>query len=136
MPRSASQPVAHINWIGDTSHDLRRDYARRAGIALALDLYAPSAIAPAEAASAGAALILSDIPSHQEVWRGCAIFVDPGEPAEIAFAINELAESETLRAGLGAAARERAALFTHAAGATASVALYQKVLRARLEASA
>jgi glycosyltransferase involved in cell wall biosynthesis len=42
---------------------------------------------PLEALQAGASIVVSDIPAHREVLRGCGRFVDPEDPADIGRAI-------------------------------------------------
>jgi glycosyltransferase involved in cell wall biosynthesis len=48
---------------------------------------------PLEALQAGASLVVSDIPVHREVLRGCGLFVDPEDPAAIGGAIGAAVSS-------------------------------------------
>jgi UDP-glucuronate decarboxylase len=54
-------------------------------------LYEPFGLSVLEAASAGCALILSDIPTFRELWDEVAIFVDPRDDDGFARAIDNLA---------------------------------------------
>ena len=70
----------------------------RATVFVSLARYEPFGLAVLEAARAGCALVLSDIPTFRELWDGAAIFVDP-------------------RRGRAAAAADRAAAGRLAGGA-------------------
>lgn len=75
-------------------------------------LYEPFGLAVLEAAQAGCALVLSDIPTFRELWDGAALFVDPRDPAGLARAIAGLSADPARRGRLGAAAAARAERFT------------------------
>jgi glycogen(starch) synthase len=61
-----------------------------------------------EAALAGCALVLGDLASLRENWRGAAAFVTPGDPVGLAAALRRLIEDGSLRAKLSRRARARA----------------------------
>src|SRR3546814_9443647 len=91
--------------------DMQR-WLARAPIYVAPALYEPFGLGVVEAAQAGCALILSDIPSFRELWEGAAIFVDPHNPHAITAAIEILIDHEPLTRERGAAAARRAARYT------------------------
>ncbi|HEX8308430.1 MAG TPA: glycosyltransferase family 4 protein [Allosphingosinicella sp.] len=93
-------------------------------------LHEPFGLAVLEAASAGCALILSDIPSFRELWEEVAIFVDPRDEDGFARAIGNLVGDDFERAVLGRAARERAARYTPDAMAAQMANLYRTLLPA------
>lgn len=93
-------------------------------------LYEPFGLAVLEAASAGCALVLSDIPTFRELWDEVAIFVDPRDETGFARAIGDLAGDDFERAVLGRAARERAARYTPDAMAAQMANLYRGLLPA------
>ena len=93
-------------------------------------LHEPFGLAVLEAASAGCALILSDIPSFRELWEEVAIFVDPRDEDGFARAIGDLVGDDFERAVLGRAARERAARYTPDAMASQMASLYRSLLPA------
>jgi glycosyltransferase involved in cell wall biosynthesis len=93
-------------------------------------LHEPFGLAVLEAASAGCALILSDIPSFRELWEDVAIFVDPRDEDGFARAISNLVGDDFERAVLGRAARERAARYTPDAMAAQMANLYRGLLPA------
>ena len=83
--------------------------------------YEPFGLAVLEAAQAGLALVLSDIPTFRELWHGAATFVPPGDPAGFADALLQALDDP---APLAEAARTRAARYSAAAMATATRALH------------
>jgi len=93
-------------------------------------LYEPFGLAVLEAASAGCALVLSDIPTFRELWDEVAIFVDPRDEDGFARAIGDLAGDDFERAVLGRAAKERATLYTPDAMAAQMANLYRGLLPA------
>ena len=93
-------------------------------------LYEPFGLAVLEAASAGCALVLSDIPTFRELWDEVAVFVDPRDEEGFARAIGELAGDDFERAVLGRAARERASRYTPDAMAAQMAAVYRGLLPA------
>ena len=90
--------------------------------------YEPFGLAVLEAALAGCALVLSDIPTFRELWDGAAVFVDPDDVDGFAGAIGTLAADLPLRLGNGATARARAAAYAPAAMAAGMTALYDRLL--------
>jgi glycosyltransferase involved in cell wall biosynthesis len=91
-------------------------------------LYEPFGVAVLEAASAGCALILSDIPTFRELWDETAIFVPARDEAAFTEAIGALVGDDFERAVLGRAARERAGRFSPDAMASQMAALYRTLL--------
>lgn len=91
--------------------DVRRRIAS-AAIVVCPSLYEPFGLVALEAASAGAALVLSDIPTFREVWNGAALFVDPHDPGAMAAALDGLAADGERRAELAMRAQVRARRFT------------------------
>jgi glycogen synthase len=91
--------------------------------------YEPFGLAVLEAAAAGCALVLGDIPYLRENWDGAAVFVDPEDPTELAAAINALIANPKERTRLAAAARDRARRFTLDRMAQAYAALYREIMR-------
>ena len=75
-------------------------------------LYEPFGLSVLEAAHAGCALVLSDIPTHREMWGGAAIFVPAREERAFASAVQDLLDDRDERHELGQLARARAQLYT------------------------
>jgi glycosyltransferase involved in cell wall biosynthesis len=78
---------------------------------------------PLEAAGYGTAAVVSDLPCFAETLGDAALRVPAGDAGALADALLRIGRDETLRARLGAAARERAALYTWPRAATALHAL-------------
>lgn len=93
-------------------------------------LYEPFGLSVLEAAQAGCALVLADIPTFRELWGGAAVFADASDPAAFATAINRLLAEPNRRAELGTAARLRALRYTPEAMASRMAQLYCDLLPA------
>lgn len=109
----------------------------RASIYVGASFYEPFGLAPLEAALRGCALVLSDIGSFRELWKGCAVFFAPGDAEALANAIVQLRHDPAHCAKLAAAARTRA-LRRYTAGRMAAdyLALYRELHAARAAAPA
>jgi glycosyltransferase involved in cell wall biosynthesis len=86
--------------------------------------YEPFGLSVLEAALAGCALVLGDIPSQRELWEGAALFVDPDDADDLERAITSLVDDEGMRTGLAARARERAARYSPERMATGYMEAY------------
>lgn len=75
-------------------------------------LYEPFGLGVLEAAQAGCALVLSDIPTFRELWDGAAVFVDPRDASGFAGAVDRLLADPCEAVVLAAQARGRAARYT------------------------
>jgi glycogen(starch) synthase len=93
--------------------------------------YEPFGLSVLEAALAGCALVLGDIPSLREVWGDCATFVPPNDVEALAGALEMLCREPRLRARLAASARVRALEFTPARMSAGYLTAYASLLRAR-----
>jgi len=85
--------------------------------------YEPFGLAVLEAAQAGLALVLSDIPTFRELWDGAALFAP--DDAALAATLERALDDP---APLAARARERAERYSWTRLATATVAEHAKVL--------
>ncbi len=95
--------------------------------------YEPFGLAALEAALAGCALVMSDIPTFRELWDGCALFYTPGDVAGLVAAIRELVDRSPARVALARAAQARAhELYTP----ERMVAGYEEVYAQALQAGA
>lgn len=96
--------------------------------------FEPFGLAVLEAAAAGCALVLADIPVFRELWDGAALFVPPREPAAYYAAIEQLIGDLALRRSLGDAAAERARRYTPTRMADAMLPLYRQRVTERAPA--
>lgn len=131
-PHGETVALEHLNLLGqiDTAALARRLAARPVFVSAAC--FEPFGLAVLEAAAAGCALVLSDIPTFRELWDGVAIFVAGEDDADYARAIQTLIGDGMLRLQMGDAARTRAARYVPAAMAQAMLAIYAGVADARL----
>lgn len=115
----------HAQAIGSLSHSDTMARSAEAAVFVSPSLYEPFGLSVLEAARAGSALVLSDIPVYRELWDGVALFADAREPDEFAAAINCLAKSSERRRELGRRARERSLTFSVERQASEMDALYR-----------
>lgn len=83
------------------------DRMSRAGIYALPAKYEPFGLSVLEAALAGCALVIGDLPSLRENWEGCALFVAPDDRGALEAALATLIGDPDLRRRLGLAARAR-----------------------------
>ncbi len=84
-------------------------------------LYEPFGLSVLEAAQAGCALILSDIPTFRDLWGDAALFVAPHDDRALAAAVLRLLGDRADRHERAALSKARAARFTVAAMAEATL---------------
>lgn len=70
--------------------------------------YEPFGLSALEAALAGCALVLGDIPSQREIWDHAAVFVPPNDPSALRSALERLISDDVHRRQLALRARRRA----------------------------
>ena len=124
----------HARFLGPLSHE---EMARRLGetaIFAAPALYEPFGLAVAEAAAAGCALALTDIPSLRENWDGAALFAPPADRAAWRSMLSCLIACDERRRALAATAHRRAQRFSLQHSARAYSALYRDLIGARAAA--
>jgi glycosyltransferase involved in cell wall biosynthesis len=127
-PNGASVTVEHLQTLGEIGA------ARMAGLFSARPIYAsaalyePFGLSVLEAAQAGCALVLSDIPTHREIWNGAAIFVPPYDAEAFADAIQDLLDDPDERQQLGQLAQNRARFYTPERMARGMAEIYARVV--------
>jgi len=98
--------------------------------------YEPFGLSILEAALAGCALVLGDLPSLRELWSGAATFVPSDDPAALASAIEALIRDPRKRTASAKAAEARAARFSPERMAAGYRALYRRLADARAREAA
>jgi glycosyltransferase involved in cell wall biosynthesis len=127
-PNGAAVELRHAVPLGELDEaQLSAELARRPIFASAA-LYEPFGLSVLEAAQAGCALVLSDIPTFRELWGGAALFADPRDPAAMRLPIERLLSDRVLRAELADRARARAEYFTPATMAEAMLAMFGELV--------
>ena len=103
-----------VSHVGRLSEPEMARWLGRASIVALPARYEPFGLVAVEAALAGCALVLGDIPSLREVWGPAAEFVDPADRDALRLAIVRLIEAPEWRRARADAARRRALEFTPA----------------------
>ncbi|WP_173933245.1 glycosyltransferase family 4 protein [Chelativorans sp. Marseille-P2723] len=129
-PNSQQVQISRARHVGELPHAQVLDHMRRAGIVVSPSLYEPFGLAALEGARAGAALVLSDIPTYRELWSDAAVFFDPHDPDALSSAINTLAADSLLRAEMGARALARSRRFTPDVQAFSMAEIYGQLIKA------
>lgn len=134
-PNGAAIDLRNIRAAGEVSP------ARLSGLLAARPIYAsaalyePFGLSVLEAAHAGCALVLSDIPTHRELWSGAATFVPAQDPEGFAAAIQNLLDDADARSELGRSARARAKTYSPERMASAMAGIYARVALKRSEST-
>jgi glycogen synthase len=105
-----------------------QDAYQRATIYALPARYEPFGLTALEAALAGCALVLGDIPTLREVWGDAAVFVPPDDHQALADAINGLIADQQRRSSLVAKARDRAQLLNAHRMAEGYMRAYRELL--------
>ncbi len=128
---SPDLPPANVQLLGRLSSAAMREWYARASIYVLPARYEPFGLSVLEAAQAGCALVLGDIPSLRENWSDAALFVDPGDRDTLVSAVNRLSRDRDRRRQLSRRARSRSRRFTARRMAGAYLAAYAELRRGR-----
>lgn len=129
-PHGANITLTNIQWLGSLAQAEMRAALAPAAIFASPARYEPFGLAVLEAAQAGLALVLSDIPTFRELWEGAAIFLPPEDASAWADTLRRLHAAPDLRTRWGEAASTRATRYS-AARFHASMAAEHKRLTQR-----
>jgi len=127
-PNGQEITLSHAGHPGEIPHSRVIAEVRRAGVVVSPSRYEPFGLAALEGARAGAALVLSDIPTYRELWSEAAVFFDPGDSDALAEALNRLAEDSALRSEMGLRALARSRRFTPDVQARRMAELYRQLV--------
>lgn len=100
--------AGNVRYLGPRSWQDTREAMARARIYVAASTYEPFGLAVLEAALSGCALLLSDIPSHRELWGDAALLFPRGDVRRLRQGLVRLIEAPGDTERLGQAARARA----------------------------
>jgi phosphatidyl-myo-inositol alpha-mannosyltransferase len=123
-PHGAAIGLTALRWLGVLEPTALASEMARARLFAAPALYEPFGLAVLEAAQRGAALMLSDIPTFRELWRGAALFLPKDDASAWAQALARLHEQPDTCAVWGARARRRARRYAAARFEAAMLSLY------------
>lgn len=127
-PNGVRIEAHHAEPLGRLSDEDIAQYLSKQPIFVSTALYEPFGLAVLEAAQAGCALVLSDIPTFRELWEGAALFVDPRDANEAAEAVERLVQDPDARAVLERSARKRAEAYSVEAMTEGVLRAYRSVL--------
>ncbi|MGI8770984.1 MAG: glycosyltransferase family 4 protein [Acidobacteriaceae bacterium] len=108
---AAGQPGkanAQVHFLGALRSGELQALMQESALYIATSIYEPFGLAPLEAALAGCALVLSDIPTFRELWGDTAVFFDPQDAQALARAVNRLVADRRWLDQLAAAGQARA----------------------------
>ena len=134
-PDGREETLLNLNLLGHLDRRRLASWMARAAIFALPARYEPFGLSVLEAALAGCALVLGDIPSLREHWDGVAIFVPPEDASLLRLALRSLIEDPRLRHTLAMRARRRALGYSARRMALAYLRVYDVAL-ARREAAA
>jgi glycosyltransferase involved in cell wall biosynthesis len=117
-----------IRLLGQLRHAELHRLMHRAAIFASPALYEPFGLSVLEAASAGCALVLSDIASFRELWDEAALFIDPTDDDALRRALIELCSDASKRTALQQAALARSRNYSVRRMVDSYVAFYQGLL--------
>jgi glycosyltransferase involved in cell wall biosynthesis len=123
-----SMPLNNVELLGHRSAlEISEDY-RRAAIYALPARYEPFGLSVLEAALAGCALVLGDIPSLRELWAGAASFVPPNDTNLLRAELIDLIGNPYRRQVLGLEAQRRAQRFSVARMTAGYLSAYADLL--------
>ncbi|MGN6788970.1 MAG: glycosyltransferase family 4 protein [Rhodanobacteraceae bacterium] len=130
-PDGSRATFLNVRQLGVLRQAAMQRWLDRASIYALPARYEPFGLSILEAAQAGCALVLGDIPSLREFWDGAALFAPPGDDDALRDALLRLVDDDTLRAHFAARARRRAMFMTATRMADAYLAAYDEIAAAR-----
>ncbi len=126
-PDGSAREFHAVEWLGRLSTPELSAFYQRASIYALPVRYEPFGLSAVEAALAGCALVLGDIPSLREVWDETALFVDPDDVETLELTLRALIDQPFRRAELAHRARERALTYSPRRMAEDYISLYQEL---------
>ena len=120
-------PQARVRFIGSVSDAMLGRLYRHASLLLQPSLDEGFGLPVLEAMRAGAPCVVSDIGALREVAAKAALYVDPQDPEALTNAIDKVVGDPSLSAKLRSAGRERAAEFSWARAAAATLSVYDRL---------
>jgi glycosyltransferase involved in cell wall biosynthesis len=111
-PEGGRARFDHVELLGALGEGSIASQFAHAAIYVLPARYEPFGLSVLEAAFAGCALVLGDIPSLRELWEDTACYVPPGDPQAIANTLNTLASDRRALHARGIRARRHAHRYT------------------------
>lgn len=127
-PQAESVHFRNLHLLGELSEAGLRQRLSSVRVFASPALYEPFGLSVLEAAQAGVALVLSDIPTFRELWDEAALFIDPHETESWARSLQRVATDPEAAATWGERARVRSARYTVEAMVERTLAIHHSVL--------
>jgi glycosyltransferase involved in cell wall biosynthesis len=124
-PDGTKAELTRVRPLGTLSAEEMAARMATATVFAAPSRYEPFGLAVLEAAQAGMALALADIPSFRELWEGAALFFHPDDAEQLAAVASRLLAAPAHPA---ARARERATRYSAEAMVAATLALHRPLV--------
>jgi glycogen synthase len=124
-PEDSMDSGRNVRRLGRVPADVVVSWLRRASIYALPARYEPFGLSALEAAFAGCALVLGDIPSLREVWGDAALFVPPNDTEALRETLCRLIADPAERESMAHRARERAFEYTPERMAAGYLAAYR-----------
>ncbi len=125
-PNGASFEPRHLIALGELGEERVGGVLAARPVFASAALYEPFGLSVLEAAQAGCALVLSDIPTHRELWDGAAIFLEARDARGFAEAIGRLLGDRDERRRLGDRAQAHARRYSPEHMARGMVEIYAR----------
>lgn len=120
-------PEARVRFVGSVSDAMLGRLYRHASLVLQPSLDEGFGLPVLEAMRAGTPCVVSDIGALREVAADAALYVDPQNSEALADAIDSVVGDQSLSAKLRSAGRARAAEFSWARAAAATLSVYDRL---------
>lgn len=124
----AAGSFENVTFLGQLSRSQMTQELASAAIFAHPARYEPFGLAALEAAAAGSALVLGDIPSLREVWGDAALYVPPTDHDQLTQVLRGLISDAPARQELALRATRRAQRYTRARCAERYLKLYESML--------
>lgn len=134
-PNGASGDFPHLKVLGALSENDIAPWYAAASIFASPARYEPFGLAVLQAAQAGAALVLSDIPTFRELWDGAALFCPVDDAAAWRDTLEALLGAPERTRALGRAAQQRAAGYSVGAMVRGTLEAYSRALARKTQAA-
>ncbi|WP_159800820.1 glycosyltransferase [Flavobacterium sp. MK4S-17] len=121
----------NINYLGRLPSKVLQDYMKKASLFVMPAKYEPFGLAVLEAAKAGCALALGDIPTFREIWGDAAVYFNPESADEAAAVLQKLTTDHAFREEKARKALERSKKFTVEKMAGSYINLYIDLIESR-----
>ena len=129
-PNGARSKFSNLKLLGSLSPLEMARWYQRASIFVSASRYEPFGLTVLEAAQAGAALVLSDIPTFRELWSDAALFVPLDDGDALTLTLAELAARPQMRELWAGRAKKRARVYTAERMVKATLDIYSGLISA------